>query len=274
MSRRTRSGIHLRWPTWTPGQARDDNLDSLILTVIAGAVLAGFVQGLSGFGFSLTAMSLWAWTLEPQLAAALAVFGGLTGQLIAAITVRRGFDWRRLLPFVLGGLAGLPLGIYILPRLDVPLFKALLGLLLVVMCPLMMFAQRLPRVTHGGRAADALAGAAGGMMGALGGFSGVVPTLWCTLRDFEKDLQRAVIQNFNLAMLAVTFGTYVATGIARRDMIPLFAIIAPAMLIPSLLGARVYAGISPAVFRGVVLGLLTLSGVALLAAALPVLIRR
>lgn len=249
-------------------------MDPLILTVIAGAIAAGFVQGLSGFGFGLTAMSIWAWTLEPQLAAALAVFGGLTGQLIAAATVRRGFNLQRLLPFVLGGLAGLPLGLYILPRLDVPLFKALLGLLLVVMCPLMMFAQRLPRITHGGRAADALAGAAGGLMGALGGFTGVVPTLWCTLRDFEKDVQRAIIQNFNLAMLVVTFGSYVATGIARRDMVPLFAIIAPAMLIPSLLGARLYAGISPAVFRSVVLGLLTLSGAALLAAAVPVLIRR
>jgi uncharacterized protein len=249
-------------------------MDPLILAVIVGAVLAGFVQGLSGFGFSLTAMSIWAWTLDPKLAAALAVFGGLTGQLIAAVTVRRGFNLRRLLPFVLGGLAGLPLGIYILPRLDVPLFKALLGLLLVVMCPLMFFAGRLPRITHGGRAADALAGAAGGIMGGLGGFTGVVPTLWCTLRDFEKDVQRAVIQNFNLAMLMVTFGTYVVTGIARRDMLPLFAIIAPAMLIPSLLGARLYAGISPAVFRRVVLGLLTLSGAALLVAAVPVLIRR
>jgi uncharacterized protein len=249
-------------------------MDPLILTVIVGAVLAGFVQGLAGFGFGLTSMSIWAWTLEPQLAAALAVFGGLTGQLIAAVTVRRGFNLQRLLPFVLGGLAGLPLGLYILPRLDIPLFKVMLGLLLVVMCPLMMLSARLPRITRGGRAADALAGAAGGVMGALGGFTGVVPTLWCTLRDFEKDVQRAVIQNFNLAMLMVTFGTYLAAGIARRDMIPLFAIIAPAMLIPSVLGARLYVGISPAVFRGIVLGLLTLSGVALLVAALPVLLRR
>jgi uncharacterized membrane protein YfcA len=101
----------------------------LILIVALGAALAGFVQGLSGFGFGLTAMSLWAWTLEPQLAAALAVFGGLTGQIIAAVSVRRGFNLARLLPFVLGGLAGLPLGIYVLPRLDVPLFKGLLGLL-------------------------------------------------------------------------------------------------------------------------------------------------
>ena len=69
-----------------------------------------------------------------------------------------------------------------------------------------------------------------------------MPTLWCTLRGFDKDVQRAVIQNFNLAMLAVTFTTYVATGIATREMVPLFAIVAPAMLIPSLLGARLYVG--------------------------------
>ena len=232
------------------------------------------MQGLSGFGFGLTAMSLWAWTLEPQLAAVLGVFGALTGQIIAAATVRRGFNLRRLLPFIAGGLAGLPLGIHLLPRLDVPLFKALLGLLLVVMCPLMFFAARLPRIRRGGRLGDALAGAAGGAMAGLGGFTGVVPTLWCTLRGFDKDVQRAVIQNFNLAMLSVAFTTYVVNGTVSREMVPLFAIVAPAMLIPSLLGARLYAAISETGFRQVVLGLLTASGIALLTAALPVLVQR
>ena len=85
------------------------------------------MQGLSGFGFGLTAMSLWAWTLEPQLAAALAVFGALTGQIIAAVTVRRGFNLARLLPFIAGGLGGVPLGIYILPRLDVPAVQGAAG---------------------------------------------------------------------------------------------------------------------------------------------------
>lgn len=232
------------------------------------------MQGLTGFGFGLTAMSLWVWTLEPKLAAPLAVFGALTGQVIAAVAVRRGFDLHRLLPFVLGGLAGVPVGIYILPHLDIPLFKSLLGALLVIMCPLMLFAARLPRLAAGGRAGDAVAGAAGGMMGALGGFTGVVPTLWCTLRGFDKDSQRAVIQNFNLAMLAVSFASYVMTGIATRQMIPLFAIVAPAMLIPSLLGARVYLGISDTGFRKAILALLTASGVAMLVSAVPLLVRR
>ena len=64
------------------------------------------------------------------------------------------------------------------------------------------------------------------------------------------------------------------TGIATRQMIPLFAIVAPAMLIPSLLGARLYLGISETGFRKVVLALLTASGLAMLVSALPVLIGR
>jgi len=245
----------------------------LILTVALGAALAGFVQGLSGFGFGLTAMSVWAWTLEPKLAAALSLFGSLTGQTIAAFTVRRGWDWKTLLPFVAGGLAGLPLGLYLLPRLDVPLFKGTLGLMLVIVCPLMFFAARLPRV-RSGPAGDAIAGAAGGMMGGLGGFTGVVPTLWCTVRGFDRDRQRAVIQNFNLALQVVTFAAYLATGILEPRTLPLLAVVAPAVLVPVLLGARVYLGISDLAFRKIVLGLLTASGVALLAASVPVLLRR
>lgn len=249
-------------------------MDSLIFAVIAGAALAGFVQGLSGFGFGLTAMSLWAWMLDPLLAAVLAVFGGLTGQVFTALTVRRGFSFQRLLPFLLGGFAGLPLGLLLLPRLDVPLFKGLLGLLLVVVCPLMLFSARLPAVRRGGRIGDGLAGAAGGFMGGLGGFTGVVPTLWCTVRGFAKDEQRGVIQNFNLAMLLATFAGYAATGLLTRGMLPLFALMVPAVLLPSLLGSRLYVALSETAFRKVLLGMLTASGVALLVSAVPQLLRR
>lgn len=47
-------------------------------------------------------MSFWAWSPEPMLVASLAVLGSLTGQIVAAVTVRRGFDWRALLPSLLG----------------------------------------------------------------------------------------------------------------------------------------------------------------------------
>lgn len=237
--------------------------------VALGAVVAGFVQGLSGFAFGLVAMSFWAWAVEPQLAAVLVVFGALTGQVVGAISVRRGFALPLLLPFLVGGLVGIPIGIIILPMLDAKLFRVILGLLLVVWCPIMLFSRALPPIRFGGRLADGAVGMVGGIMSGMGGFSGPVPTLWCTLRQIEKDAQRSVIQNFNLATLAVTMATYLATGVVKTDMIPMFAIVAPALLLPTLLGSRLYIGISEATFRKIVLGLLTASGVAMLAAALP-----
>ncbi|MFT4240794.1 MAG: sulfite exporter TauE/SafE family protein [Acidovorax sp.] len=247
---------------------------SVVWMVVLGAALAGFVQGLSGFGFGMVAMACWAWVLEPRLAAALAVCGALTGQILAALSVRRGWDWKRLLPFVLGGLAGIPLGVALLPRLDMQAFKLVLGTLLVLCCPAMLMAQQLPRIARGGRLGDAVAGLSGGIMGGLGGFTGVLPTLWCTLRGFDKDAQRAVIQNFNLSMLVVTMATYAATGLVTRATLPMLAIVIPAILVPSFLGTRLYLGISEARFKQVVLGLLTLSGVAMLATSLPKVLAR
>lgn len=200
------------------------------------------------------------------------MFGALVGQLVAVFTVRRGFNLRLLLPFVLGGLAGIPLGVMVLPQLDMDWFKALLGGFLALWCPVMLMVRSLPPVRVGGRIG--VAGMAGGVLSGIGGFAGPVPTLWSTLRGFGKDEQRAVIQNFNLAMLAVTMATYVGSGLVSRQMLPYFAIVAPAMLVPTLLGARVYIGVSELRFRQLVLGLLTASGIALLASSLPTLLAR
>ncbi|MDM0023148.1 sulfite exporter TauE/SafE family protein [Variovorax saccharolyticus] len=244
---------------------------SIYLIVALGALVAGFVQGLSGFAFGLVAMSFWAWAVDPLVAAMLAVFGALVGQLIAAVTVRRGFDWPTLWPFLVGGLAGVPLGVWLLPRLDVPLFKACVGGLLVIWCPAMLMARSLPKIQAGGRTADGVSGLLGGVCSGVAGFSGAIPTLWCTVRGMPKDASRAVVQNFNLAMLAVSFAIHLAAGNVRLSMLPLFGIVAGAVLLPVLLGARLYAGISEAAFRNLVLGLLTASGVALLASSLPAL---
>ena len=86
---------------------------SLMLgVVVLGAALAGFVQGLSGFAFSLIALSVWAWALAPQIAAPLAVFGALVGQIASLASVRSGFELRSIAPLVLGGALGVPLGVF------------------------------------------------------------------------------------------------------------------------------------------------------------------
>lgn len=246
----------------------------VIYIVVSGAMIAGFVQGLSGFAFGMVAMSVWAWTIDPRLAAPLAVFGALSGQVLATFSVRGGFDVRVLWPFIAGGLVGIPLGVAVLPHLDVLWFKAAVGALLVFWCPAMLLTRQLPRISTGGRFADGVVGVAGGVMGGIGGFSGALPTLWCTLRGYERKTQRAVIQNFNLSVLLVTMAVYVATDIVTVEVLPMFAVVLPAMLVPTLLGTRLYKRINDVAVRRLVLALLTVSGIMLLVSSAPQLWHR
>lgn len=247
-------------------------MDSLLAYVVLGAVAGGFVQGLSGFAFGMVAMTVWAWVLAPQLAGPLVVFCSFIGQLIAFGSIRRGFDWRLVLPFIVGGALGVPLGAALLPHIDQTIFKAALGATLLVWCSTMLLARGLPHLARGGAFADGAVGLVGGAMGGLGGLPGPAPTLWCMWRGWDKDTQRAIFQSFNLAMHTLTLGVYLANGLITVAALRLFAVAVPAMLIPALFGAGLYARLDQATFRRLILILLLLAGTGLLASSLPRLI--
>ena len=233
-----------------------------------GAAVAGLVQGISGFAFAMAAMSIWVWGVDPQVAAVMAVFGGLTGQIISVIRVRRGWHIPLLWPFVVGSAVGIPIGTQLLPLLDPNRFKLVLGGMLVVCCSAMLATSRLPRITTGGRWADAGVGLLGGIMAPLSGFSGLAPALWCTLRGYTKDEHRAVLQNFNLLVLAATMASLVSSGRARVEHLPQMGVVAASLVVPSIWGSKIYIGMSPTAFRNGVLWVLVFAGFAMLAAAL------
>ena len=243
-------------------------MDWALLLVIVGGGAAAFVQGLSGFAFGLTAMAFWAWTIAPTLAAPMVVFGSLLGQILTIGSVRKAFSLTRVLPFLAGGIAGVPIGAAILKSIDLTAFRIVVGLVLVLFPVAMLIAPRFPRLAVGGRLADGGAGFIGGVMGGIGGLSGAVPTLWTALRGWKKDAQRAVIQSFNLTMHALTLTVYAATGLLSREAGWMFVILAPTIVIPALIGARLYRKTTEAAFRRIVLALLALSGAALLAGTL------
>lgn len=238
-------------------------MDLSLLIVLLGAAAAGFAQGVSGFAFSLVALSIWAWAVEPQLAAPMAVFGALAGQLVALPWVWRGFDLRKLLPLVIGGLIGVPMGAFLLQWLDPILFRFGLGLFLLVYCPLMLLLPATYVWPHGGRVADGAAGLAGGVLGGLAGISGPVPTLWTTLRGWEKDTQRGVLQAFNIAVHIATLTAYALSGSITGETLIMFAWITPALALPAVLGVLLFRRLATQTFRRLILLLLLVSGATL-----------
>jgi uncharacterized membrane protein YfcA len=233
--------------------------------VALGAALAGFVQGVTGFAFSLVAMGVWAWTLPPQVAAPLAVFGALLGQVTSFTTVRGGYDFRRIAPLIVGGALGVPLGVFLLHNADPLRFKVAIGVLLTIYGLYGLTVREPPRVTSGGVGLDAFAGLIGGVFGGLAGMSGTVPAIWTQLRGWKRELRRATMQAYNIAMHMLALAAYARTGTLDPGVLRLFALVAPAMLIPSLLGAHLFHRVSERSFERIVLGLLLASGIGMLA---------
>src|SRR3954465_16059513 len=78
------------------------------------AFAAAFVAGLAGFAFGLVAMAIWLHLLTPTQTAILIMFYALIVQGYAVWKLRRAIKLKRLLPFVVGGLIGIPLGVELL----------------------------------------------------------------------------------------------------------------------------------------------------------------
>ena len=228
--------------------------------MLLGAAAAGFTSGLSGFAFGLVGLSIWAWLLEPQLLAPIVVAGSLASQLVSYFGLRQTIDWRRVAPFLIGGAVGVPFGTLALGHIDLRWFRGVTGALMIVYCGGMLLVANLPPIRHGGRLADGIAGMIGGIMGGLAGLTGPVPTLWCNLRRWDKDAQRAVFQTFNLVMHFLTLSSYAVTGHLTREFAALFAWMLPAILLATLVGNRLYTRLSEAAFRRMVLMLLLVSG--------------
>ena len=242
-------------------------MDPLLLIVI-GAALAGFAQGVSGFAYSLVALSVWAWGVDPALAAPMSVFGALTGQLVTLPWVWRGFSLRLLLPLVAGGVLGIPIGVVLLQLFDPITFKFCLGIFLVLYCPLNLLSRPGNRMTFGGRFADGVAGFIGGIGGGIGGIAGPFPTLWTTLRGWDKDTQRGVLQGFNITLHTVTMVIYVGTGVVTIATVPSLGIVAASLILPAIAGVMLFRRMTQVQFRRVILVLLTASGVALIAGSM------
>jgi hypothetical protein len=208
----------------------------------------------------MIAISIWAWVLAPKLIAPLVVAGSLVGQLVSLGALRMRVDWPSSLPFIVGGVVGVPFGIALLEVIDVRLFRAVTGAALIIYCAGMLLLANLPAVHWGGRPADAIIGLIGGAMGGLAGLTGPVPTLWCGLRGWDKDTQRAIFQSFNLAMQVITLAGYGLSGQLGGEFGGLCLYILPAVLLPAWAGTVLYKRLSDLAFRRIILGLLLASG--------------
>jgi uncharacterized membrane protein YfcA len=244
-----------------PGGASEWQTLALIL---AGALAGGFVNGLTGFGTALTGLPIWLQAVEPAIAAQLASACSVLGHISTFPAIWHAIAWRRVAPLIVAGLLGVPIGTLLLPYIALGPFKLGVGLVLVGYCTFMLVAAGRVRLDAGGRGAETAIGMVAGVLGGLAALSGVLVTVWASLKAWPKDQRRVFFQAFNFTVLTAMLIASAATGqVGPRSLLAL-CVGAPGTLIGALLGHRLYRRLDDIGFDRLVLVVLLLSGAALI----------
>src|SRR5260370_40839241 len=157
----------------------------LDLALFIGATFAAaLVAGMAGFAFGLVAAAVWLHVLTPLQTTTLIVAFGLIVQGYSVWKLRRGLKLKRLMPFLIGGALGLPVGVALLRWMPAMYLKVAVGVLLILFSLYSLTRPQLARVTAGGRLADGGVGVLSGILGGTTGFGGLLPTIWRTLRGW------------------------------------------------------------------------------------------
>lgn len=227
-----------------------------------GALLGGVAAGGSGFAFGLAASSIWLHRIDPLQSTVLVTGCGVLLHLTTIWPQRRHIEPGKLWPFVVGGLAGIPIGVHLLAHTDAGVLKVTLGVFLLAFGTYALLAPRLHTITAGGRVADAGIGFIGGILGGIGGYSGVLPTIWTQLRGWPKEIARGVYQPYVIVIQAITLAGIVWVTFDLAGMI-LLIVVLPPLLMGTWIGWQLYGKLNDLRFRQALAVLLIASGTTL-----------
>ena len=230
--------------------------------LLTGAAVGGFVNGMAGFGTALFALAFFLNATSPVQAVAiilvLALVGGAQG--LWAIRDTAFTQPGRLGVFLIPALIGIPVGVYILTIVNQETLKILIALSLIVYGSYYSFRRRLPVLSKPSPMLDALVGFTSGILGGAASLSGMVITIWCSLKPWTKAEIRSVIQVFNFIVLGITMIVFIVRGVYEQQVLLMILISLPVTLLFVRIGLAVYGKLSTEVYRRLLIGLTYVSG--------------
>jgi uncharacterized membrane protein YfcA len=242
-------------------------MDGFVLFLfLFAAFLGGFASGLAGFAMGFVVSGIWLHLITPIQTTALIAGYGLWTQGYGVWKLRHALSLRKVAPFIIGGAIGVPIGTVLLTYADPAYLRLGVGLLLVVY-GIYGLSKPVFKPLQAAVAADGGVGFANGVLCGLTGLPGFIITVWCQMRGWNKDEQRAVFQPVMLAAIIMTVISLTASGSMTAETINLYLLGLPALLAGLWIGFQLYGKLDDAAFRKVVLLFLLVAGLALTAVA-------
>ena len=226
------------------------------LLILAILFVSTLIHSTLGFGQALIAMPFLAMVVELTTATPLVAFVLMT---IAAVILLRNWrvvDLKAVWRLVLSSCIGIPVGLFLLKTVPEDMMKVFLGIV-VILFSLYNLANRHLKIINlrrvgGGSVLAYLFGFLAGVLGAAYNTSGVVITIYATLRDWAPDRFRSTLQGYFVFTGLLILASHGLAGLWTLEVIRFYVASIPLILVAIFLGGKLHKFIPQRQFDGYV----------------------
>lgn len=222
-------------------------------------LLAGFIQGMTGFGSALVAIPLLSLFMDIKSAVPLCILNSLVITTYLSLKMRKNLDRRKIIPLCVAAVPGIVIGSTLLKQVDSILIRRTLGVFLVGYSLYSLVITPKPRKLH--KMWSYVAGFLSGAIGAAFSAGGPPAIVYTALNDWQKDTIKATVSGFFLFNSYLIAVVHAVNGLTTIEIFTYFMISAPVVLLGTVLGSICYGKIPHGLYLKIIFAFLALMGI-------------
>jgi len=227
------------------------------LAIVVLAATAAFIQGLSGFGFSLFIVPFLALLIGPKDTVLLANFLSVFSTGLQSRTLRASVDRRTALVLMAGSMIGMPIGLAVLLAVDATVLQIAIAVMVILSTVLIM---RGLRVHAAGTFGDLASGITSGVLNTSTSMSGPPVVLYLQGKGLDPLTFRATTAAFFFVTSSVAVVLLLATGAWKGYVFVAFLLCLPTIVLAQKVANRLFSRVNVVMFRRMVYAILLISG--------------
>ena len=228
---------------------------ALLISIV---FVAGFIQGLVGFGAGLTMIPIFILFVEPTILIPAALLNGLIMNGALALEARQHIQPRRIFSILIGAVLGLPFGTYLLVLLTSDILKVMIGAVIAVFGTLLLFGWRFHLKNE--RLLGLPIGVASGLLNGSVSMSGPPVILFFENQGVMRDHFRANLVCYFSVLNCLTLIAFGIIGLITLDVLVLAGWTLPLAVSGIYLGTKMSKKVDETTFRRIALILVSLAG--------------
>ncbi len=235
---------------------------TLASQIIIGLIiifLAGIIQGITSFGFSLLAVPILSLFLPLKIVTPMLVIYSFVMNSVILYNVRKHVNIRKIAILVISGIVAIPFGTYLLKVLDEGVLKILVGA--IVTLSALAFIRGFKVVIKNEKLSYVPVGIISGILNGSVSLSGPPVILFLTNQGVEKQIFRASLTSYFWVINLFTIPMFMLNGLITKDVVSYTGYLFPALIIGVLVGIKVAGKVDEKFFRKLTLVLMLIMGI-------------